>query len=134
MFHQVRNVMELVELIAVSKAPEDEVALHLVTCPDDHDPDKQARNLQSVEMAAAAAGIAFSYEINRGGTLHARHIVTDTDWKISLDRGLDVFQKFEMNDAFSLANRQQAFRQVKAFEVTYLRLGSQGALDAIKIA
>ena len=124
MFHQVRNVMELVELIAVRKAPEDEVALHLVTCPDDHDPDKQARNLQSVEMAAAAAGVTFSYEINRTGLLHARHLVTDTGWKISLDRGLDVFQKFEMNDAFSLANRQQAFRQVKAFEVTYLRVTS----------
>ncbi len=122
MFHQVRNLMELVELIAVRKAPEDEITLHLVTCPDDHDPDKQARNLQSVEMAAAAAGIAFSYEINRTGLLHARHLVTDSGWKISLDRGLDVFQKFEMNDAFSLANRQQAFRQVKAFEVTYLRI------------
>lgn len=124
MFHQVRNVMELVELIAVRKAPEDEVALHLITGPDDHDPDKQARNLQSVELAAAAAGVTFSYEINRTGLLHARHLVTDTGWKISLDRGLDVFQKFEMNDAFSLANRQQAFRQVKAFEVTYLRVTS----------
>lgn len=122
MFHQVRNLMELVELIAIRKAPEDEVALHLVTCPDDHDPDKQARNLQSVEMAAAAADVAFSYEIKRTGLLHARHLVTDTGWKISLDRGLDVFQKFEMNDAFSLANRQQAFRQVKGFEVTYLRV------------
>lgn len=121
MFHQIRNVMELVELIAVRKAPEDEVAVHLVTCPDDYDPDKQARSLQAVEMSAASAGVAFSYEIDRTGTLHARHIVTDTGWKISLDRGLDIFQKFEMNDAFSLANRQQAFRQVKAFEVTYLR-------------
>jgi hypothetical protein len=32
------------------------------------------------------------------------------------------FQKFEMNDAFSLANRLQNYRQVKAFEVTYLRV------------
>ena len=131
MFHQVRNVMELVEVIAVSKAPEDEVGLHLVTCPDDHDPDKQARNLHSVEMAAVAAGIAFSYEIKRTGFLHARHIVTDTGWKISLDRGLDIFQKFEMNDALSLANRQQSFRQVKAFEVTYLRLAPKEAPDGI---
>jgi ATP-dependent Lon protease len=49
--------------------------------------------------------------------------VSDTGWKISLDRGLDIYQKFEMNDAFSLANRLQGYRQVKAFEVTYLKTG-----------
>lgn len=31
-------------------------------------------------------------------------------------------EKFEMRDAFNLANRLQAYRQVKAFEVTYLRM------------
>jgi len=31
---------------------------------------------------------------------HRRH----TGWKISLDRGLDIFQKFEMNDTFNRAN------------------------------
>jgi len=50
-----------------------------------------------------------------------------TDWKNCLDRGLDVFQKFEMNDAFSLTNRLQGFRQAKTFEVTYLKVG--GALS-----
>ena len=39
------------------------------------------------------------------GAIHARHIVTDTGWKISLDRGLDIFQQYSMNDTFSLANR-----------------------------
>lgn len=55
------------------------------------------------------------------GTAHARHIVTDTGWKISLDRGLDIFQPYSMNDAFSLANRLQEHRSIKQFEVTYLR-------------
>jgi ATP-dependent Lon protease len=56
-----------------------------------------------------------------------RHIVGDTGWKVSRDRGLDIFQKFEMNDAFNLANRLQGFRQVKAFEVTYLKTKRKGA-------
>jgi len=127
MFHQIRNLMELIEMIAIRKAPEDEVSVHLVTCLDEINPDKQQCNLAAVEGAAAAAGIRFTWEFDDTGTIHARHIVTNTDWKISLDRGLDVFQKFEMNDAFSLTNRLQGFRQVKAFEVTYLKV--DGALS-----
>ncbi|MBN9530324.1 MAG: BREX system Lon protease-like protein BrxL [Alphaproteobacteria bacterium] len=123
MFHQIRNLMELIEMIAVRKAPENEVAVHLITCLDDTYPDKQQANLIAVENASTAAGINFSWEFDGTNTIHARHIVSDAGWKISLDRGLDIFQKFEMNDAFSLANRLQAYRQVKAFEITYLRTG-----------
>ncbi len=53
--------------------------------------------------------------------LHARHIMTDHGWKISLDHGLDIFQHYEMNDAFSFANRLQQYRACKAFEVTFIR-------------
>jgi ATP-dependent Lon protease len=109
-------------MIALRKAPEDEVAVHLITCLADMYPDKQQANLIAVENASTAAGIAFSWEFDGTETIHARHIVSDAGWKISLDRGLDIFQKFEMNDAFSLANRLQAYRQVKAFEITYLRV------------
>lgn len=122
MFHQIRNVMELIEAIALRKAPEDEVELHLVTCPDAMYPDKQQANLISVEQAAAIAGVRFSWEFDGTGTIHARHIVSDTGWKVSLDRGLDIFQKFEMSDAFNIANRLQTYRSVKAFEVTYLKV------------
>jgi ATP-dependent Lon protease len=123
MFHQVRNLMEFIEMIAVRKAPEDEVTVRLITSPDESYPEKQQANLASVESACTAAGIKFSWEFDGTNTIHARHILSDTGWKISLDRGLDIYQKFEMNDAFSLANRLQRFRQVKAFEVTYLRSG-----------
>jgi ATP-dependent Lon protease len=50
--------------------------------------------------------------------------MTDHGWKILLDRGLDVFQRYEMNDAFDLSNRLQQYRQCKAFEVTFLRFQS----------
>ena len=35
---------------------------------------------------------------------------------------LDVFQRYEMNDAFNLNNRLQETRACKAFEVTYLKI------------
>lgn len=121
LFHQVRNMMEFIEMIAARKAPEDEVSVELITSPDDVMMEKQLANLGAVEAAAASAGIKFSWRFDGTNTIHARHIRTDTGWKISLDRGLDIFQKFEMNDAFSLANRLQAYRPVKTFEVTYLK-------------
>jgi ATP-dependent Lon protease len=127
MFHQVRNLMEFIEMIAVRKAPEDEVTVRLITCPDEIYPEKQQSNLLAVESACMAAGIKFSWEFDGTNTIHARHIVSDTGWKISLDRGLDIFQKFEMNDAFSLANRVQSYRHVKAFEITYLKTSGAAA-------
>jgi ATP-dependent Lon protease len=123
-FYQVRNLMEFIEMVAKDKAPEDEVAVHLVTVPDEFNAEKQQENLASVEQASMSAGIQFSWEFDGTGTIHARHIVTDNGWKISLDRGLDIFQRYEMNDAFSLSNRLQEFRSAKAFEITYLKTGS----------
>jgi ATP-dependent Lon protease len=121
LFHQVRNIMELVELVASKKAPGDEVEIHLITTHDEYHLDKQQEKLSAVREAASRAGIKFDWEFDGTGTIHARHIITDTGWKISLDRGLDIFQKFEMNDTFDIANRLQKFRSVKAFEVTYMR-------------
>jgi ATP-dependent Lon protease len=123
-FYQIRNVMELVETIAKSRSPADEVDVHLVTCVDGIRPEKQIENLTSVAASCEGAGIHFTWEFDETNTIHARHIVTDTGWKIALDRGLDIFQQYEMNDAFSLANRLQQFRSVKAFEIIYLRMAS----------
>lgn len=114
-------------MIAVRKAQENEVAVHLITCVDETHPDRQQTNLMAVENASMTAGIKFTWEFDATNTIHARHIVSDTGWKISLDRGLDIFQKFETGSAFNLANRLQAYRQVKAFEVTYLRIGDRSA-------
>lgn len=120
-FHQVRNVMELVETIAKTKSPADEIEVHLITCLDGIRPEKQAENLAAIAQSCECIGISFTWEFDETNTIHARHIVTDTGWKIALDRGLDIFQQYELNDAFSFANRLQQFRSVKAFEVIYLR-------------
>jgi len=121
-FHQVRNVMELIETIAKAKSPADEVEVHLVTCADGIRPEKQVENLGAIAASCEGVGIKFSWEFDETNTIHARHVVTDTGWKIAIDRGLDIFQQYELNDAFSFANRLQQFRSVKAFEVIYLNL------------
>jgi ATP-dependent Lon protease len=108
--------------VASKKAPENEVEIHLITPPAEFYLAKQQAHLSAVKEAATIAGVKFDWEFDGTGTIHARHIVTDSGWKISLDRGLDIFQKFEMNDAFSLTNRLQEYRQVKSFEVTYMKI------------
>jgi len=49
--------------------------------------------------------------------------VADHGWKISLDRGLDIFQHYEMHDTFTFTNRLQQYRPCKAFEVTFIKTG-----------
>ena len=121
LFHQLRNLMELMETIAKQKAAEDEVAVHVLTIEDDFKGDQQKESLQKIADACATIGIRFTWEFDATSTIHARHIVTDHGWKILLDRGLDVFQRYEMNDSFDFANRLQQRRQCKAFEATFIR-------------
>ena len=71
--------------------------------------------------SGAAAGIDFSWAFDETGTIHARHIVTDHGWRIMLDRGLDIFQPYDMKDTFTFANRLQQYRPCKAFEITIIR-------------
>jgi ATP-dependent Lon protease len=121
-FYQIRNVMEVLEVIAAGKPLDEMVDVHLVTIADDRYPEKQNENLANIAEAAPSVGINFTWDLASSGSIHARHIITDTGWKITLDRGLDFFQQFEMNDTFTFANRLQQFRRVRAFEVTYLRV------------
>lgn len=122
-FYQIRNLMEFIEVVARLKSPEDEVAIHLLTkkCDIDEVFYDQNANLGTIKDNAEAIGIDFSYSFDGTDTIHARSITTDTGWKIILDRGLDIFQQYDMNNALSFNNRVQEMRKCKTFEVTYIR-------------
>jgi ATP-dependent Lon protease len=124
LFYQIRNLMELLELIVKTKAEEDEISVHLVTSRDEFKGELQDDSFEKMRSSADTVGINFTWEFDETGTIHARHIVTDTGWKISLDRGLDIFQHYEMNDVFAFANRLQKSRSSKAFEATFIRYNS----------
>ena len=122
MFHQLRNLMELMETISKLHGPDDEVAGHVVTVEDEFSGDRQTENLQKIADACGGVGIQFTWAYDTSGTKHDRDITTDHGWKIVLSRGLDVFQRFELNDAFNFANRLQQQRQCKEFNITYVRV------------
>jgi ATP-dependent Lon protease len=120
LYHQMRNLMELLEVVALRKPDGEDVRFNLLTAPDPEDLERQAGYLEQIRDGIAPLGIELSWTFDGTSTIHARHLVTDTGWKILLDRGLDVFQRSDLNNGFSPASRHQRFRPVKAFEITYL--------------
>ena len=121
LFYQTRNLMEFLETVAKLKSDDEEIEVHLLTVEDEFKGDRQKEYLMQMKESIWGAGIRFDWEFDKTNSLHARHVITDTGWKIMLDRGLDIFQHYDMNQAFSINNRLQKYRSCKAFEITYLR-------------
>ncbi|TGL58694.1 BREX system Lon protease-like protein BrxL [Leptospira ognonensis] len=121
MFYQVRNLMEFIETVVKTKSQDSEVKIHLVTVVDELKPELQKENFEKIQSSSLALGIQFSWEFDASNSIHARHVTVDKEWKILLDRGLDIFQHYEMNDALAISNRLQQFRSIKAFEITYIK-------------
>ncbi|SNS59813.1 Phospholipase D-like domain at C-terminus of MIT [Antarctobacter heliothermus] len=82
---------------------------------------KQRELLESITEACIGSGVDFTWTFDTNGTAHARDIVTDTGWKIVLDRGLDIFQAPVRREGFNLGDRLQEHRMVKGLYVTYVR-------------
>lgn len=125
-FHQCRNVMELLEVVVRHcKFDVTSVKVHLVTAPDEYPDSKQEEYLEQIRESMSPLGLDFTWEIDRSGALHARHLKIDGKWDILLDRGLDIWQRFDSGNAFSIENRLPEMRRVKAFELTYMKVGEQ---------
>ena len=121
-FHQVKNLMEFCEMLYRIKPVGDEIRLKVFTNAESGEKQEADSLLIQVQTNLQGTGIDMDYEIEPQGTQHARSIETDTGWKILLDRGLDIFQRYDYKDAFNLANALQEERMCKGFEVTYVRV------------
>ena len=120
-FHQARNLMELIEMLAAVKDPADEITVKLVTSENTDGSEKLQKQMEFLLRVKQAAGVAgINFDVKFDDTIHDRSIVANSGWRINLGRGLDIFQ-FVSNDAFDLAAKLQQYRQVKAFGVTYIR-------------
>lgn len=120
-FFQQRNLMELLVSIVQMNYPLEEIEVHLITIEDEFKGDKQEENFNKMKESLARFGLIFTWEYDTARTIHARHIETDTGWKISLDRGLDVYQSFG-GDAFDVLTYLPELRPCKAYEVTFIKI------------
>ncbi len=121
MFFQVRNLMEFLQMVHEIVEEGDEVKVHLVTQSDLDSCVKQEENLNQLVETFTGSKVDFSWEFDHSSNFHARNIVTDTGWKITMDRGLDFFQKYDTSP-LSLAQVMQEARLARGVEVTYLRV------------
>lgn len=121
MFFQARNLMEFLQMVHEGVDEGDEVKVHLVTQSDPESCVRQEENLNQLVESFTGSRVAFSWEFDHSPNFHARNITTDTGWKITMDRGLDIFQKYE-SGPFSLEQAIQEARLTRSLEVTYLKI------------
>lgn len=67
--------------------------------------------------AEVCLGIHLTYRLEEH---HDRYIAADNGWKITLGRGLDIFEKIE--GRFNVADIDQTKRKCKSCELTFIRL------------
>lgn len=123
-FYQMKNLAEFCQMLYRIKPVGEEITLKVFTNPEAGEKQELDSWMIQLEASLEGSGINLSYYFEEPVSQHDRYIETDTDWKIILGRGLDIFQPYDWKDAFNLANSIQEERKCKPFEVTYVRLGS----------
>ena len=121
LFFQARNIMEFLEMVHELVPDGDEVEVHLITKSDPETCEKQDEHLNQIVSGFNGSRVAFSWELDHNPNFHARSILTDTGWKITIDRGLDIFQRFE-SGPFSVEQAIQEARLTRGAEISYLRI------------
>lgn len=131
-FHQIKNFVELLETIIKVKRLDEEVNVQLITVEDNipEVAENQKKELDQLEGQASKVGINLTVDYVEEGRIHARSISIDTGWKISLDRGLDIFQNY--GGHLSFADRLQEMRACKGFDITYIQTDFKNSSELIE--
>jgi ATP-dependent Lon protease len=113
--YQFKNLLEFCLMLGNNKSPEDELNLEVVTWNDEEHQADSLGYLEELQESLVDLGINFNFILEEH---HDRFIAADNGWKITLGRGLDIFEKIE--GRFNVAGMDQTRRKCKACEVTYL--------------
>lgn len=117
MYYQFKNLLEFCLMLNQNKKQEEEIFLHVVSNnTSDHLEDSRL-NFEELQESVSDLGIQLTFEFR---DIHDRSILADNGWKISLGRGLDIFDRIE--GKFSAADLDQTKRKCKACDITFLRI------------
>jgi ATP-dependent Lon protease len=111
---QIKNFLEFVTML-INTRPVDDLKIKLVTNEEEEKIPDLTDHLDDIKNDLAGYGINFEYEFR---DFHDRCIKTDTGWTISLGRGLDIFEKYNL---YSIANSKQDTRKCKDFTLIYMK-------------
>ncbi len=117
MFYQLKNLLEFCIMLGNNKAPEDQINLELVTWNHEEYLEDSTASLEELAINVKSIGINLTFRFENN---HDRFIAADNGWKITLGRGLDIFEKIE--ERFSVADIDQSKRKCKSCEMTYLKI------------
>ena len=117
MYYQFKNLLEFCIMLGNNKDPEDQINLEVVTWNNEEYLEDSKLSLEELAQNVESIGINLTFRFEQH---HDRFIAADNGWKITLGRGLDIFEKIE--ERFSVADLDQAKRKCKSCELTYLKL------------
>lgn len=114
--YQFKNLLEFCMMLGDNKELEDEVNVEIVSWNDEAYLNDSIGYFEELQENVAPLGINLTYRMEN---YHDRFIAADNGWKITLGRGLDIFEKME--GRFNIAELDQTKRKCKSCEMTYLR-------------
>lgn len=116
LYYQFKNLLEFCLMLSQNKSPEEEIDLHIVTWNNSEYMEDSISNFEELQESVADLGIHLTYEFS---DVHDRSIMADNGWRISLGRGLDIFDRIE--GKFNVADLDQEKRKCKACNIIYFK-------------
>ena len=116
--YQIRNLVELINLIASHKQADETVKIELITNSDESFMEESRERLRTLQDNLSPIGIDFNFQFDEN--IHDRSILIDNNWKIILGRGLDIWNK--TNGMFDIAETNQLYRTCKGFSMTVMKV------------
>lgn len=115
--YQFKNLLEFCIMLGNTKEPEQEINLEVVSWNNEEYLMESAASFEELATSVLELGIHLSFRMENH---HDRYIAADNGWKITLGRGLDIFEKIE--GRFNVADIDQTKRKCKACEMTFLKI------------
>ncbi|GGF79080.1 BREX system Lon protease-like protein BrxL [Wenyingzhuangia marina] len=115
--YQFKNLLEFCVMLGYNKDPEVEINLEVITWNNEEYQQDSIAYLEELAETVQELGIHLTYRLEHH---HDRFIAADNGWKITLGRGLDIFEKIE--GRFNIADVDQNRRKCKSCEMTYLKI------------
>lgn len=115
--YQFKNLLEFCLMLSQIKAPEDQINLEVVSWNHEEYLEDSKYNFGELQESVSSLGVHLTYRLEEH---HDRFIAADNGWKITMGRGLDIFEKIE--GRFNVADLDQTKRKCKSCELTYLKL------------
>lgn len=113
---QVDNLVDFIQTCRECCSNPEELKIHLSTSnPDDEKVAEMIDIFDDLKDELTPIGIEFTYDFN---AKHDRMIDLNNGWRITLGRGLDIFEKYER---FSLARNRQEDRRCKECTITFIQ-------------